>query len=199
MTMLVSLKIDITVVFAWDLSLMSEMRIDFNGMSNMLGYLVLQVKKSLTFHFCCRNFFFWMMEVCVDGTFFAFTGGSGLVTWPELRPFLTLKWEIGNLAFFGEDFGVNGPLKKELSAWLLRTMWCEEIFLWIGKFLMADWEPDGVLSGILYQLLSLLVKRRKFFQVFYSGIAMPWTQKLWMLNTRLEVILPFKTLHKATF
>ena len=94
--------------------------------------------------------------------FFVFTGDSGLVIWPELTPFLTLNWEIGNLAFFGEDFGGSGSLKKELRAWLLRIMWYEETFLWIGKFLMADWEPDGVLSGIFYQLLNLLFKRRYF-------------------------------------
>ena len=57
-----------------------------------------------------------MMDVCVDGTFFAFTRGSGLVTGPALTPFLTLKQEIGNSALFGENLGGNGPLKKELRA-----------------------------------------------------------------------------------
>ena len=51
-----------------------------------------------------------MMKVCVDGIFFVFTGGSRLVA------FLTLEQEIGNSAFFGEDFGGNGPLKKEIRA-----------------------------------------------------------------------------------
>ena len=70
-------------------------------------------------------------------------------------------------------------------------------------------DPDGVLSGILYQLLNSIVEspirkeifitaeRRQFMQVFYRGIAMLRTQKLWMLNTRLEGVLPFKTLHKG--
>ena len=34
----------------------------------------------------------------------------------ELTLFLTLKWEIGNSALFGVDFGGSGPLKKELRA-----------------------------------------------------------------------------------
>ena len=45
-----------------------------------------------------------ILKVCVDGTFFAVTGGSGLVTWPELTPFLMLKQEIGNSAFFAFFF-----------------------------------------------------------------------------------------------
>ena len=78
-----------------------------------------------------------------------------------LTPFLMLRQKIGNLAFLEVSNG-NRPLKRELSTWPLRTMWCEEIFLRIGKFLMVDWEPEGVLSGIPYLLLNLLVEKRYF-------------------------------------
>ena len=70
-----------------------------------------------------------MMKVCADRTFFAFTGGSGLVTGLELTPFLTLKREIGNSAFSRENVGESVPFKKELRVRPLRTMWCKEIFL----------------------------------------------------------------------
>ena len=108
----------------------------------------------------CAEIIFWMMEVYVDGTIFALTVGSGLMTWPELTLFFDVEAGNRKLGLFGEDFGGNGTLKKELCAWPPRIMWCEEIFLWIGKFLMADWETDGVLSGILYLLLNLQVERR---------------------------------------
>ena len=81
---------------------------------------------------------FSMMEVCVDGTFFAFTGRSGSVTWPKLTPFFILKQEKGNLALFGKYFGGSWPLKTEFRTWPLRIMWSEEIFLWTGKFLMTE-------------------------------------------------------------
>ena len=115
--------------------------------------------------------------------------------------------------------------KKELRAWPLRTMWWEKFFLWIGKFLMVDWEPDGVLSCILLSIAELpiwkeisliadlkkfyrvsnsiakspirkemfiIAERRQFFQVFYCWIAMLWTQKLWMQNTRLLEFFPLR-------
>ena len=53
-----------------------------------------------------------MIEVCVDGTFFAFTGKIGFVTLPELTPFLTLKRKMGNSAFF---------------FFFLRKLWGEQI------------------------------------------------------------------------
>ena len=132
---------------------------------------------------------FWMMGVCVDGSFFALTRGNGLVTWPELTPFFMLKWEIGISAFWGEDFGESGLLKNELRSWPLRTMWCEKILVWVGKFLMFDWEPDGVLSGILYQLLNLLVEMeiflytdlRKFYRFSNSVSESPVRKKIFIV------------------
>ena len=86
---------------------------------------------------------FWMMEVCVDGTFFAFTGGSGLVTWTEL----TLKREIGNSALCGEDFGGSGPLKKKLYLTTENNV-----------VLKADWEPDAILPDLFSIAASLFRK-----------------------------------------
>ena len=139
-----------------------------------------------------------------------------------------LKQEIGNLAFFGEDFGGSGLLKKELHAWPLRAMWCEEIFLWIGPWMRpwwssfryplsiaesASWKEIFLIADLrkFYQVsnsiaespirkkIFIIAKWRQFFQVFYRGIVMLRTQKLWMLNTRLDGFFPFKTLHKGTF
>ena len=72
--------------------------------------------------------FFWMMEVYVDGTFFRFTGGSRLVTWPELTLFLMLKREIGNSGFLEEDFAGNGLLNGWVRDWLNSSS-RKEIFL----------------------------------------------------------------------
>ena len=99
----------------------------------------------LSLNIFCWNFFFffWMMEVCVDGTFFAFTGRSGLVTWPELTSFFTLKRnrKHGFSFFFlvgGETLVKADRLKRSsvLDRW--ETMSCEEIFHWIGIFQLAD-------------------------------------------------------------
>ena len=56
------------------------------------------------------------MEVCVDGTVLAFTGRSGLVTWPELTPFFAVEAGNRKLGLSGEDFGGSGPLKKKFRA-----------------------------------------------------------------------------------
>ena len=69
--------------------------------------------------------FFWMMEVCVDRTFFAFIGGSGLVTWPE--PNTVFDIEVGNRKhpFFGRilwweqttEKGAQGLIAENLVVW----------------------------------------------------------------------------------
>ena len=158
-------------------------------------------------HHLSKLFFEWWRFV-LTGHFFAFTGESGLVTWPELTPFLTLKREIGNSALFffrrlwrerttqkgaprlivenhvvWRDF----PLNRKISNGWLRAWWSSIRY------------PFSIAAIPIRKEIFIIADRWQFFQVFYRGIAMPRTQKLWMLNTRLEGILPFKTLHKGTF
>ena len=151
------------------------------------------------------------MEVCVDGNFFAFTGGSGLVTWPELTPFLSLKIKLGNLAFGGgrrlwwewtvENHMVwrNFSLNKKISNSWLRAWWSSiRYHLSIAEsssrneiFLIADLRKfyrvsNSIAESPIRKEILIIAERRKFFQVFYCKIAMPWTQKI--LNAEHEAV-----------
>ena len=57
-------------------------------------------------------------------------------------------------------------------------------------FLIADLRKfyqvsNSIAESPIWKEIFIIVEQRKFFQVFYCGIANPWTQNLWMLNTRL--------------
>ena len=102
------------------------------------------------------------MEVWVKVTYFALTGRNGLVTWTEQTPFLTWKREIRNSAFFGRRLWWERTAQK--GAPRLTT---ENYEVWKNvplnrKIQMTDWDPDGVLSSILYQMLNLLFERDMF-------------------------------------
>ena len=164
-------------------------------------------------HHRLSKLFFWMIKVCADGTFFAFTGGSELVTWPELTPFLTLKRGIGNSAFFFFFFFFLRRLWWERTAQKgAPRLTAENLVVWrnfllyrkISKGWLRAWwssirHPLSVAESSSQKKISIIAERRQFFQVFYRGIAMPSRQKLWMLNTRLEGVLPFNIFHKGTF
>ena len=174
--------------------------------------------------------FFWMMEVCVNGTFFAFTGGSGLVTWLELTSLAEVRnkklslfwrqlWRERNaqkralhLTTENHKGWRNFPLNKKISNGWLRIWWSSVRYpLSIAEssiqkeiFLIADLRKfyrisNSIAESLIQKDMFIIAEQRQFFQVFYGGIAMLWTQKLWMQNTRLVGLLHFKTLHKGTF
>ena len=134
--------------------------------------------------------FFWMIEVRVDGTFFAFTGGSGLVT------FLTLKLEIENSVSFvrilwweripergapcsvAENHVVwrNFPLNRKISNDWLRSRW------------NSIWYPLPIAESSSRKEVFLIADLRKFLSSFKFNC---WVSKSKgdIYNCRTEAIL----------
>ena len=49
---------------------------------------------------------------------------------------------------------------------------------------------NSIAESPIRKEIFIIAEQRQFFQVFYLWISMPWTQKLWMLNTRLLEFSP---------
>ena len=178
-------------------------------------FLIIPSAPTITRAVVVSKLFFWMMEIFIDRTFFAFIGRGGLVTWQELTLFLMLKRKIGNLGSFerrlwwewtaakralcltAENHVVwrNFPLNYNIYNGWLRAWWSSNRY------------PVSIAESSSRKEIFLIADLKKFYQVSNSiaesyskgDIAMLWTQKLWMLNTRLVGIFSFKTLHKGTF
>ena len=145
-----------------------------------------------------------------------FWRGSGIL---ETQPFWRRLWweqtvQKGALHLTAENFVLwrNFSLKRKIFNDWLKTWWSsiryplsiaespiqKEIFLVtdLGKFYRVS---NSIAESPIRKEILIIAERRQFFQVFYRGISIPRTQKLWMVNARLEGVLPFKTLHKETF
>ena len=99
----------------------------------------------------------------------------------------------------------NFPLNRKISNGWLRAWWSSIRYPssiakssnWKETFLIADlrkfyWVSNLIAESHIRREIFIIAEQRKFFEVFYCGIAMPWTQKLWMLNTRLAGVLPLR-------
>ena len=105
---------------------------------------------------------FWMMGINVDGTFFAFTGGSGLVLWPEVTPFFDVEAWNSKIGPFGERLWLERTAKKRAPCLAVENHVVRRNFPRIVRFLMTDWKPEAVLSDTFYQSLNILVEGRFF-------------------------------------
>ena len=81
--------------------------------------------------------------------------------------------------FFVGDIGVSCPLKKELCAWPLRTMWSKEIFFWLGKISNGwlkswwsfIWYPLSIAESSCRKEIFLIAELRKLFYQVSTSIA----------------------------
>ena len=168
---------------------------------------------------CWRDFFRLHRRKCfsdVTGTNTVFDVEAGN---RKLGPFWRRLWrertaQKGAPRLTAENHVVwrNFPLNRKISNGWLRAWWSsikyplsiaespiqKEIFLIadLRKFYQVS---NSVAESPIRKEIFIIAERRQFFQVFYRGITMPRTQNLWMLNTKLEGVLPFQTLHKGIF
>ena len=142
-----------------------------------------------------------MMAVCAPRTFFAFTEGSGLVTWPELTPFLTLKRQLGNsvFSFFtkrhwwertvqkgaprltAENHVAwrNFPLNRKISNGWLRAGWSSIRY------------PLSIAESSSRKEIFLIDDMRKFYRISKSVAESPIRKEIFIIAERRKFFQVF--------
>ena len=154
---------------------------------------------------CWRDFFRlyrrkWISTVTGTSTVFDVEEGNKKldVFWRRLWRERTVQ--KGSPRLTTENYVVTESLMEFYQVSLI-NWW---IFYSKGNILIDDLRKcyrvsNSIAESLIRKEIFIIAERGQFFQAFYCRITTPRTQKLWMLNTRLKGILPFKTLHKRTF
>ena len=170
---------------------------------------------------CWRDFFLlhrakWIRDVTGTNTVFDVEAGNRKLRFLFCRRlWFERSAQKGAPRLSAENHVVwrNFPLNRKISKGWLKSWWS---FIWYPLsiaesscrkeiFLIAELRKlfyqvsTSIVESPIRNDIFIIAERRQFFQLFNRGIAMPRTQKLWMLNMRLERILTFIILHKGTF
>ena len=138
------------------------------------------------------------MVVCVDGTFFAFIGRSGLITWPELIRFLTLKREIGNAAFLGRR--LVGTLRSKGAPYLTTENHVAWRNFLLNREISNDWlrawwrsikYPLSIAKFPIRKEIFLIAHLRKFHRVSNSIAESPIRKEIFIIAERGKIFQVF--------